>query len=262
MALRVRNHGTDGPLVFVLHGGPGAPGSAEGLARALAAGFTVREPFQARSGPEPLTVRRHVDDLLELLPADRAPALVGHSWGAMLALATAAAAPARIGAIALVGCGTFDARARRELDRRLARRIDVRLRAALDRARAEIAEPDARLRREAELLSVVHAHDPLSPPAPGDVDARGHGETWRDMLRLQRAGVYPRAFAAIRAPVLMLHGTEDPHPGALIRDGLRRFLPRLEYHALPHCGHEPWNERLAREPFLATLRDWLRRHAH
>jgi hypothetical protein len=27
----------------------------------------------------------------------------------------------------------------------------------------------------------------------------------------------------------MLHGADDPHPGAITRDDLRPFLPQLEY---------------------------------
>jgi hypothetical protein len=52
------------------------------------------------------------------------------------------------------------------------------------------------------------------------VDARGHAESWNDMLRLQADGIYPAAFAAIKTPVLMLHGDFDPHPGPLIRASL------------------------------------------
>jgi pimeloyl-ACP methyl ester carboxylesterase len=90
-------------------------------------------------------------------------------------------------------------------------------------------------------------------------DARGAQESWDDMVRLQDTGVYPRAFAAIASPVLMLHGTVDPHPGPLIRAGLEPHLPQLEYRELAECGHYPWVERLAREEVLATLRAWLAR---
>lgn len=73
-------------MVLVLHGGPGAPGSAAGLARALAGTFHVIEPLQRRSGGPSLTVARHVADLAQVVArCEEPPALVGHSWGAMLA---------------------------------------------------------------------------------------------------------------------------------------------------------------------------------
>jgi pimeloyl-ACP methyl ester carboxylesterase len=89
------------------------------------------------------------------------------------------------------------------------------------------------------------------------VDLRGAEETWSDMLRLQDGGVYPAAFASIVVPVLMLHGDFDPHPGDLIRDSLRRQIPHLEHRELAHCGHYPWLERAAAEPFYQEISVWL-----
>lgn len=89
------------------------------------------------------------------------------------------------------------------------------------------------------------------------VDAKGHEETWNDVLRRQAAGVEPRSFDAIEARVQMLHGEGDPHPGPMIRDSLLPHIPQLEYVELARCGHEPWRERHGREPFLAALRSWL-----
>jgi pimeloyl-ACP methyl ester carboxylesterase len=58
----------------------------------------------------------------------------------------------------------------------------------------------------------------------------------------------------------MLHGTYDPHPGAMIRDSLLPHLPHLEYHEFEQCGHSPWAEEHARERFLTTVRGWLEHH--
>jgi hypothetical protein len=56
--MQVRTYGASVPLVFVLHGGPGAPGTVATLARKLGEWFRVLEPMQRRSGEEPLTVPR------------------------------------------------------------------------------------------------------------------------------------------------------------------------------------------------------------
>ena len=80
-------------------------------------------------------------------------------------------------------------------------------------------------------------------------------------MRLQEESVYPAAFAAIDAPVLMLHGTVDPHPGRMIRASLEPHLPQLEYHEWERCGHYPWLEKAAREEFFAVLREWLTRRS-
>ena len=96
---------------------------------------------------------------------------------------------------------------------------------------------------------------------PLQCDARGHDETWSDELRLQAEGAHPAAFTAVRAPVLMLHGDFDSHPGAMIRASLAPYLPQLEYVEFSRCGHYPWLERHACDAFFATLIEWLDRTA-
>lgn len=233
------------------------------VARGLQDAFRVLEPFQRRSGGEPLSVARHVADLHELLEARLAgerPALVGSSWGAMLALAFAAEHPGRRDPLVLIGCGTFDASARRCMEARLAERLKGDEGRRLRLLAKEVPDPDERLRAAGELLLPAYSYEPASTDLETErCDARGHRETWDDMVRLQEAGVYPRAFAAIRAPVLMLHGAADPHPGDLIRAGLEAVLPGLEYREWERCGHYPWLETHARESFFEELRGWLAR---
>jgi len=262
--LTVRSYGSSGPPVLVLHGGPGSPGYLAPLARALADRFLVLEPFQRGSSDTPLTVARHVEDLDALLRSrfpDRSAALVGHSWGAMLALAQAAAHPHRIRSVALIGCGTFDGQARRRMREILDRRTDDALRRCLESLAQEIPDPDERLRVRGSLIDRLYLVDPVEAEEDNTpCDARAHQETWEDMLRLQREQVYPAAFATITAPVLMLHGAEDPHPGRMIRTSLAPHLPQLEYREWPRCGHYPWLERAVRDEFLEALRTWLAGH--
>jgi pimeloyl-ACP methyl ester carboxylesterase len=229
-AVRVFEHGTMGPCVIVVHGGPGAPGDATPLAAELGLSFRVLEPWQRGSGDEPLTVARHVEDLHEVVlgcGAER-PAIVGHSWGAMLALAYAAAHPCSAGPLVLVGCGTYDLASRAVLGKR--RR---------ERGTGDYALDEAVCRPEVEF------------------DFRAHQETWDDELRLQAEGVHPGSFSAIRSDVLMVHGDVDPHPGLMVRDSLRPYVPQLEYRELARCGHYPWLERHARETFFRVVREWL-----
>jgi len=221
--------------VIVLHGGPGAPFDVDDLALGLAGAFPVLAPQQRGSGDSPLTVARHVEDLRELIAGHRLarPALVGSSWGAMLALAFAAAHPDEAGPLVLIGCGTFDEAARAQF-------------------RAAIGG-----RKPGEALPLYY-YDPLPElPEPPVFDERANAETWADMLRLQKEGVYPAAFAAIRSPVLMLHGAADPHPGRMILQSLRPWLPQIEYREWERCGHYPWRERAVREEFFAVLKTWL-----
>jgi pimeloyl-ACP methyl ester carboxylesterase len=232
------------------------------VARGLADLYRVIEPFQRASGGERLTVARHVADLHEVVTSCGGgcrPALLGASWGAMLALAYAAAHPDSTGPLVPVGCGTFDPVTRAVMESTIAERMNDEIRTRLKQAQQ--LDPNARLKASTEATAPIYSYDPLSFPHPDDqVDARALEETWDDMLRLQTGGTYPAAFAAIKVPVLMVHGTFDPHPGRLTAQTLRPYLPQLEYQELEHCGHYPWLERAAAGAFFSVVKEWLGRH--
>lgn len=258
--MRIREYGTSGPPVVLLHGGPAAQGYLAPVARGLADAFRVVEPFQRGSGDEPLTVARHVADLHELISrrGGPRPAVVGHSWGAMLALAHTAAHPDDAVALVLIGCGTFDAASRDRMIAIREERTDDPLRRRLESLSETIPDPDERLRAMGNLMLPLYSYRPAAGASELEAcDARAHRETWDDMLRLQDDGVYPDAFASIHVPVIMLHGAYDPHPGGLIRASLTPHVPQLEYHEWEQCGHYPWLERAVREDFFAVLRRWL-----
>lgn len=259
--IECRHYGEAGPWVVAVHGGPGAPGHMAPIARRLAARYRVLEPLQRRSGAESLSVAVHVSDMESAIRANcgsTRPAVVGSSWGAMLALCHAAANPHSTGPLVLVGCGTFDLDARAEFKRRLAERLAGGLQAEIDQLDSSVDDPDARLAAKARLIGRAYEGE-LSEPDQDTlwVDARGNREAWDDMLKLQSEGTIPSAFRAIRSPVLMIHGDADPHPGRMIRDSLLPYLPQLEYHEIPGCGHDPWREPSHREGFFRAIEDWL-----
>jgi len=264
--IKVREYGTTGPLVILVHGGPGAAGSMAPVARALAHSSRVIEPFQRVSSQ---SVASHVADLHEIVESRRAgvpPALVGHSWGAMLALAYAAAYPAAAGPLVLIGCGTFDLAARDRMRAILDARMDDALRHRFEHLPDEFPDPNQRLREIGRLTLPLYSCDLITTNQEIEVpdaaaDTRANHETWQDMVRLQNEGVYPAAFAAIKTPVLMLHGADDAHPGRMIRASLEPYLKQLEYREIECCGHYPWLEKDAHEKFVAALREWLARHA-
>lgn len=259
--LVVREYGTGMELVMALHGGPAAAGDVAPLARELGRQWHVFEPFQRTSGGRPLTVAAHVQDLNDLIRkccGDGRPVLVGHSWGAMLALAYAAEYPRTPAALVLIGCGTFSSAARAEFEARLDARLTPADRASILQIGRTEADADRRFAAVGRLMTRVYAHDVEDVAEQVTVvDAQAHEETWADMVRLQREDIYPAAFTAIGVPVLMLHGEVDPHPGRLISEDLRTHIPQLQYREFPKCGHSPWLERQARQDFFETLNAWL-----
>jgi pimeloyl-ACP methyl ester carboxylesterase len=256
--LKVHEYGASGPQVIVIHGGPGACGSMAPIARGIADLFRVLEPFQSATSA---TVSDHVADLHEVVESfspDAAPALVGHSWGAMLALAYAAAHPDMVGPIVLVCSGTFDLASRERFSINLSeRKKDEGARRRFEHA-LQIQDPDVRFHELGKQTLELYSYDLATTEQEIDESEPGCGEsTWEDMVRLQNEGVYPAAFAAIKSPVLMLHGAADPHPGEMIRASLAPYLQELEYREWERCGHYPWLEKATHDEFFSVLRNWL-----
>jgi len=258
--IKVRRYGATGPVVALLHGGPGVPGHMAAIARELAPKYRVIEPLQRVRGAKPLTVATHIRDLHDVLTffAQEPVHLVGSSWGAMLALAYAAEHQKQVRSVVAIGCGTFDVRARDLYKHRLNARLDATLKVRIERLDHEGLDDDEVLHRKAELLLPAYSHDLITTELEHTaVDARGNKETWSDMLQLQARSVYPQSFARIKAPVLMLHGALDPHPGPEICASLAPYIRHLEYQDWPDCGHYPWLERSTRDMFYERLTSWF-----
>ncbi len=261
---RIRTFGKNGPVVIVLHGGPGAYGGSDTLARELSRTFRTLAPRQRESGAVGLSVGIHVKDLkdlVETIAPNQPPALVGESWGAMLALAFAAEYPALTRCIALMGCGTFTEEARGELTCTRLRRIREHI-AKHPEYKEDLNLPDMdRILKWHEMTDTYERIDlPAAQRSPREFDRKAFEETWNDMMHLQSEGVYPQAFAAVSCPVVMIHGEYDPHPGAKTARRLRSYIPHLEYRELQRCGHEPSVEKYARTEFYDFLESWLLAH--
>jgi pimeloyl-ACP methyl ester carboxylesterase len=266
--IEVRFYGESGPFVVLVHGGPGAAGQMGAVGRRLSGRFRVVEPLQRASGEVPLTVAQHVADLCEVLrgPLEAGPVrLVGFSWGAMLALTYAARHTNDVERLILIGCGTFDSGSREAYQAAMAERMDADQRRRLEDLTTRLAaEADRQRRNElfAEigcLATRIQAFDPLASESEEDMlfDEGGFRETWNDALSLQQQGVQPAEFARIEAPVKMIHGDADPHPGRRIFESLEPLVRDIQYRELSRCGHTPWIERHAKEAFYELLSECL-----
>lgn len=267
--IKVRRYGSAGPAVMLLHGGPGAPGYMAPVARELQDSFTVFEPFQRGSSPdEPLSVDKHIEDLHAVIDAycgGEKPHIVGHSWGAMLALAYSAAHPQAVRSLVMIGCGTFDKDARAKLLEVQNARMTDDFKRRLGDLEKKYPDESVRIGVMGKMFQRLYAYEllPANELAAFDAaeyDAKAHTQTWDDMVRQQELGVYPASFEKIVAPAIMLHGDHDVHPSEMIFKSLRQHIPHLEYEHWEKCGHDPWLERHVREDFFKVLKQWLSEH--
>jgi proline iminopeptidase len=256
----------EGPPVVVLHGGPGAHHDylLPGFDR-LATGRTLIYYDQRGGGRSPVDRevpvgwREQVADLEALRGAWglESLAIVGYSWGALLALLYALEHPARVPHLALVSPAPAWRAARAEFEARFAARsaapaIQV-LRAELQASGLRERDPDTYRRRVFELSVAGYFHDldKVRELTPFRVTGRTQQEVWESLGDFD---LRPR-LATLRVPAVVVHGDEDPIPAESAR--AVASLLGAPFHLLPACGHVPQVE--AADAFAAVLDRFLPR---
>ncbi|MEV8373249.1 alpha/beta hydrolase [Kribbella sp. NPDC056861] len=243
---------TAAPPVVLLHGGPGLWDYLEPVA-AMLDDRTVVHRFDQRGcgGSDPSdqqTMQRLQDDIEELRQHwghDRVIVL-GHSFGAKLALTYAAAYPehvAKVGHFSGVGLGDWRTPYYEERDRRATPAQVARLTALQVRRKPEEETEFRALSWFTDHADREHAWqwalEDAAYPYPINFAANralsGETNAWSD-----------EEFAALAAsltmPVWMIHGTGDPRPASAVL-ALAEHIPDHQIRLIEGAGHMPWRER-------------------
>lgn len=259
-----------GPPVLLAHGGPGLWDYLDGLADLVRSSFRLHRWDQRGCGasdPVPAygldVAVADVQSLKAAWAVEEPWAVIGHSWGAHLALRTALLHPGSTRAVVyLSGTGSqawWHAEGRAAYKAAQAARLGTERRRRLD---ALEATSPRTADQEREFRALSWATD-LAVPDESQPD-------------LQRMASAPHAIrfdinrslipsleddAAVLdgldrcdVPFLVLHGSEDIRPwhGAL---QLAQRLPNATFHLIDGAGHLPWVERPAelREQIVSFL---------
>jgi proline iminopeptidase len=231
----------EGPLIVLLHGGPGA--SHDYLRPQMDLVGGRRLYYDQRGGGKsreagPGGWREHVADLDAVrthLGVERL-ALCGYSWGGLLAMLYAVEHPDRVEKLALVSPAPAASRERPEMARRLAE--------AAKRPEVEALRQrwDANDRRHRFALAVAGY---FANPAraleltPFVVQQRAADAVWQS---LDDYDLRP-ALAKLTIPALVAHGNQDPIPVETARATAEAL--GAEWHAFEACGHVPYLEAKA-----------------
>lgn len=263
----VKEMGQGRPLA-VLHGGPGAhhdyllPQVAE-----LADEFHLYMYDQRGGGrsrvrrPVEVGWRDHVADL-EALRQEwglESFALLGYSWGGLLALLYASEYRDRVDAMALVApaaaWGDYHRRFRDEFERRQSSPEVERLRQEMEASELAERDPTAHRQRRFELSVAGYFKEPERARGltPFRVQSQVQHHTWSSL-----GGLGPeirRKLVSLRVPTLVLHGRHDPIPLEWAEE-LVAVLPAARLLVLEDSGHVPFVEQ--REETFAAIRGFLR----
>jgi pimeloyl-ACP methyl ester carboxylesterase len=261
----------DGPPALVLHGGPGI--GAEYLVpliEELDGLFETALPQQRGVEPStlvgPRDVETHVADAIAVLDHigwERAW-LIGHSWGAHLAMHIAVTQPERVaGIIGIETLGALGDGGGDALTANLVGRLTPDERAQLDVLIADQAEHVDDPTLMAQILmtlwpSYSYVHGNVLPPTSLRLErplGDGH-DTMASVSAHFRHGTLERALPWLNLPALFIHGEGDPLPASVSAE-TAALIPGARVVIVPESGHFPWLEQngAVREAVVSLLRD-------
>lgn len=251
----VRKHGKEPYHIVVLHGGPGAAGSAFGLTRLIAQEYGVLESMQSK-----YTIMELEEELMEQIEENCSGKVIlaGHSWGAWLAGLFAERFPDKVEKVILIGCGS--------LDEAYVSQIGERRKGNMSSEEAEefeqilrqlekgFGKKDESLRRLGEICDRADGYQEeeyLRDKA--EVNGELYEKVWKEAARLRKSGKLLERFGRISCPVALIQGAVDPHPPEGVIQPLRECNVDIKSYVLEQCGHTPWREKYAREEFAKVL---------
>lgn len=258
-----------GEPLLVLSGGPGLSSDyVLPIAETLSNQFQTILPDQRGTGGtqlaeltlESLALSRYIADL-EALRSSRGIqrwAILGHSWGGMLAMAYSTLHADRVSQMILVGTGGMTLDFAPSMSERIRERMSD-----ADKAAAEYWQEKIERGEDMPKAHVEH----LRALMPGYLQDRRFVEQAMDGMK-SFEGVNEQTIASLESeeydlhaglrqtgvPTLLVHGRCDPIPASVVED-IAATMPNARQLWLEACGHFPWIEQP--ELFYSYVRTFL-----
>jgi pimeloyl-ACP methyl ester carboxylesterase len=261
---------SEGPPALVLHGGPGMGAeNVIGLIEELDGLFETALPQQRGLTPStlegPRDLETHVADqiaVLDHLGWDRAW-LIGHSWGAHLAMHIAVAHPERVaGLILFETLGAVPDGGSAELVENLVARLTPDERSELDALMASQAAGDDDPALMGKILmtlwpSYSYIHGNVLPPGYLRIETPlpDQPDTMASVRDHFAQGTLERGLPGLDMPALLIHGEGDPMPIRATTE-TAALIPSAKVEIIEEAGHFPWIEQ--RGVVRHVIEDFLR----
>lgn len=252
--MTLRLYGNAPYTVAALHGDPGAAGSVGYLASELSkrAKTGVLEPVQSAE-----SIEGQVAELSDLLADFNPKVLIGHSWGAWLALFYAAKYH-NVSKLILIGCPPFEAKAAEEKSMRRLKALSPSDFKEFKRCAvlAQTGDKDAfsRLGELADKADNVCLPDPdpsldfLLPFCENIYE-----KVWSQADLFRKNNGFETLLKEIDASVYVLQGDKDPHLASDAVLPLRRAGLDVREFIFENCGHSPFREKYVKDRFFNVL---------
>ena len=251
-----RKYGKPPYPVVLVHGGPGAAGSMQAVAKKISAHRSVIEALQTRYSINNLLVElRGVVNLHGQTPVT----LIGHSWGAWLSILFTSKYPDQVKKLILVACAPLEDKYASNIMKTRLERLDEKDAGVLSMLMNQIntSPGDKKDPIFLEIAGLMRKTDTFQPEIAAYRDVnfeyKIYESVWTEAERMRSGGELLMHACSVRCPVLAIHGDYDPHPYIGVKIPLEKAINDFRFHLLDKCGHEPWNEISAKNAFYDLL---------
>lgn len=234
--------------VIVLHGGPGAVGSAAGLCKTIENCYELYNYKQSIEG--------HISEIQDLIRQENLSEiiLVGYSYGAWLAYLYASRYP--VAKIILIGSGAFDRKYLASMNQKRHNKLSQEEQDIIDTFLSRISQgqstddlPDC-----GHLLSKMDAYEmDYDEKELISFDLKGHEALMAEINDLRSSKALLDAGTTIRCPIQVIHGDYDPHPLEGVIEPFDTIGLKYQLRVLNKCGHTPWHEKYAKDSFKKLI---------
>ena len=260
--MNIRKYGSDPYKCVVVHGGPGAPGSASSLARQLSKTCNVLEPFQTED-----TVFGQVKELHnQIIENTQNKVFVfGHSWGAWIVYMLAYKHPEIIEKVFLIGSGVFDVSYLPELERR---RLDAlnedeqfEYKHLVSLLLQKNENNDKNLKRLGELAEKADSYNVEEIDENVEqlikIDGKQFQRVWNEASKMRGNGYFIEIAGKINCPIRIIHGDKDTTPIEGVIDPIKDHIKNIKWYEIEKCGHCPWKEKYGKDRFFEIIKEEL-----
>jgi pimeloyl-ACP methyl ester carboxylesterase len=241
--------------VILLHGGPGAIGSLEPLARELSEDFGVIEHLQSKK-----SIEKEMNELNNIIErnADVPVTIIGHSYGAWFATLFADKYPLDIRKLILVSSGPFkNENAKNIMDTRFERlseeeRENARNYMDIIFNKKEGDKKEA-LTKFGTLMTKTDSYELIEEKPKTKVDFDLFDTLSKEISDLRYDEKLLDSLEKVEIPIVFIQGNYDPHPADKLKETVEKHGNNTKFYLLKKCGHYPWLEKYAKDDFITIL---------
>lgn len=260
----LRKYGEPPYLITLVHGGPGAAGEMEPVAKKLSHKYGVLEPLQTAS-----SVNGQVEELRSIIEKNsKEPTiLVGYSWGALLSILVAAHYPKLVKKLILIGSAPLETHYAADISKTRNERLDQKTQKEITRL-SKIYEmsstPELEKNKIFKQLGLLSYKSDSYAPILHDlnelnliIDRQIYESVWSEASEMRKNGNFLELIKMIQCPTVVIHGEYDPHPFNGIKKPLEKIIKNNKFIVLEKCGHTPWIEKFSKDMFYKVFEQEL-----